>query len=248
LLADSVGCYVFVSSISVYRDLNQPDINEEYPLATLSDETVEDVGDDTYGGLKALCERAVQQVYGERALVIRPGLIVGPHDPTNRFTYWVTRAAQGGEVLAPIGPHYAVQVIDVHDLAEWTVRMAEAEASGVFNATGPDYPLTLGAILQTATDTTASDARFVWASEEFLLANDVTPWSELPLWERSDVKVHYVSSTRALAAGLTFRPLKITVRDTLDWARSLPPADPRPAGLTLRRERQLLSAWRSHAV
>ncbi|MEO8456847.1 MAG: NAD-dependent epimerase/dehydratase family protein [Chloroflexota bacterium] len=244
-LRDAVGRYVFVSTISVYKDLDSGGIDEEYPVATLSDESVEVVDGETYGGLKALCEQVVQDVYGERALVIRPGLIVGPHDPTNRFTYWVTRTVRGGEMLTPVGPQYPMQVIDVRDLAEWTLRMAADGAGGVFNATGPDYDLTLGTALAIAREVSKSDAKFVWASEEFLLASKVTPWAEMPLWMTGEVKVHEMSIDRALAKGLTFRRLETTVRDTLAWAQSEPAPNPPPAGMTAEREDELLAAWRA---
>lgn len=245
LLGDSAGRYVFISTISVYKDFDRAGIDEGYPLAALEDEAVEEVRGDTYGGLKVLCERAVRDIYGDRALIIRPGLIVGPHDPTHRFTYWATRVAHGGDVLAPVGSDYRIQVIDVRDLAEWALRMAEASASGIYNATGPDYGISLGALLETAKEVSGSDARFVWASEEFLLANNVTPWSLLPLWVPAGVKVHHTSIQRALDAGLKFRSLTQTVRDTLAWAQSAPPPDPPPAGLTPEREVELLAAWRA---
>lgn len=248
LLSDAVGRYVFISSISVYRDFDHSGIDEDYPLATLEDEAVEEVTGTTYGGLKALCERAVTGVFGDRALIIRPGLIVGPHDPTHRFSYWVVRTAAGGDVLAPIGPDYRVQFIDVRDLAEWSVRMAEANAGGVYNATGPEYGLTLGALLVAARNVAASDARFVWASEEFLLANAVTPWTGLPLWVPGGAKLHYASIARAIDAGLTFRPLADTVRDTLAWSQTEPPPDPPPSGITSEREAELLAAWAKQAT
>jgi 2'-hydroxyisoflavone reductase len=218
-------------------------VKEDDPLATLEDETTEDVAS-AYGGLKVLCEQVVQEVYGERALIIRPGLIVGPHDPTNRFTYWVTRVAQSSDVLAPHSPQYLVQLIDVRDLAAWTIRMADAGASGVYNATGPDTPLTFGEMLETAREVTKSEANLVWVREGFLLEHEVAPWSEIPLWMAEDVKWNQVNIDLALAAGLTFRPLGDTVRDTLAWAQEHEPPDPLPAGLSREREAQLLKAWR----
>src|SRR6266542_3549486 len=146
-LADAATHYTFVSSISVYRDFFKSGIDETYPTGTLEDETVEEITGDTYGPLKALCERAAQEVFPGRALIIRPGLIVGPHDSTDRFTYWVQRIARGGEVLAPTGPHLPLQLIDARDLAQWNVRMVETFADGTFNATGPAEPLTLGEVL-----------------------------------------------------------------------------------------------------
>lgn len=245
LLAGSVGRYIFISTISVYRDFDQTGIDEDYPLATLEDESVEEITGETYGGLKVLCERTVQDIYGERALVIRPGLIVGPHDPTNRFTYWVTRTAQGGDMLAPVSPEYDMQIIDVRDLTEWTIRMVEAGASGVYHATGPDTRLTLGKILETAQAVTGSDVNVIWADEAFLLENGVAPWMDLPLWMPGDVAVHKVSIDKAQAAGLTFRPLETTIRDTLAWAQTEPPPDPLPAGITRQREADLLAAWQA---
>jgi 2'-hydroxyisoflavone reductase len=244
-LRDAVGRHVFISSISAYKDMDSRGIDEDYPLAKLQDESVEVIDGETYGGLKALCEQVVQETYGERSLVIRPGLIVGPHDPTNRFTYWLTRTARGGEMLTPVSPDYPMQIIDVRDLAEWTLRVAADGVSGVFNATGPDYDLTLGTALESAKEVSKSDAKFVWASEEFLLANNVTPWVEMPLWLTGEVKVHEMSIDRALAAGLTFRPLATTVRDTLAWASNEPALDPPTAGMTPERENELLAAWRA---
>jgi 2'-hydroxyisoflavone reductase len=240
LLADAVERYVFISSISVYAEPVQPGADEDAPLATLQDETVEEITGETYGGLKVLCERVVQTVYGDRALIIRPGLIVGPHDPSNRFTYWVTRVAEGGKVLAPDDRNAPVQVIDVRDLAEWTLRMIEAGESGVYNATGPDVPLTLGRTLQTCKDATGSRAEFVWVAPQFLLDRGVAPWTEIPLWVAGDDALNQVSIKRATAKGLTFRPLATTVADTLAWARSEVTADPPRAGLAREREAELL--------
>jgi 2'-hydroxyisoflavone reductase len=243
-LVDSAGRYVFISTISVYRDLTQAGLNEEGALGTLSDESVEEVNGETYGPLKVLCERAVQDIHGDRATIIRPGLIVGPHDHTHRFTYWVTRPARGGEMLAPSGPDYKLQVIDVRDLAEWTLRMIAADRGGIYNATGPDYELKLGKVLETARKVSGSDAAFSWASEGFLLQNKVAPWSDLPLWIPDAMKIHHVNVSRALSAGLTFRPIEDTIRDTLAWAKTQPAPDT-PPGLSPEREGELLEALRS---
>src|SRR5439155_12391517 len=179
--AGSATHYTFVSSISVYVDPSVP-VAETAPVATLVDPGVEQVTGETYGGLKALCERAVVDAFGERALVVRPGLIVGPHDPTDRFTWWVRRVARGGEVLAPGRPEAPAQVIDARDLAAWTIRMAERGAGGTFNATGPARRLTLGELLDACRAATGSDARFSWVDEAFLLERGVQPWDELPIW------------------------------------------------------------------
>ena len=242
LLAGHVGKYIFISSISVYADLSQPGIDEDAPVATLEDETTEDIAS-AYGGLKVLCEQTVQDIYADQTLVIRPGLIVGPHDPSHRFTYWATRAAQGGDMLAPQSADYPMQVIDVRDLAAWTIRMAEANGSGVFNATGPAIPLTFGEMLNTAREVAQSNANPVWVSEEFLLEHEVAPWSEIPLWLPGNSGWSQVNIDRALAAGLTCRPLDETMRDTITWAKTQELPDPPPAGLSHDREAELLRKW-----
>lgn len=252
LLADSVGFYVFVSSMSVYADFSRPN-DEDSPVAKLADETVEEVAGETYGGLKALCERAVEEAMPGRALHVRAGLIVGRYDSTGRFPYWTARVARGGEVLAPAPPGRQIQFVDARDLSGWMLRMAEARGAGVFNACGPDYTLTMGRFLEECRDVSRSDARFTWAGEEFLLGRGVQPWGELPLWlPWSNEKFRYFMAEncdRAIAAGLTFRPLAETIRDTLAWqdagSPGLPPdvlAAP-AATLTHEREEELLRAW-----
>ncbi|HSL44049.1 MAG TPA: NAD-dependent epimerase/dehydratase family protein, partial [Anaerolineales bacterium] len=149
VLEPNVPRYVFISSISVYENFRKVGINESDPVGKIQDETVEEITGEMYGPLKALCEETVRDIFGlERSLIIRPGLIVGPHDPTDRFTYWPVRVARGGDVLAPQKPDAAIQIIDVRDLAEWIIRLIEANASGTYNATGPDYELTLGKLLE----------------------------------------------------------------------------------------------------
>jgi 2'-hydroxyisoflavone reductase len=231
---------VFISSRSVYGDMSRPGSDESAAVAMLEDPGTEEVTGETYGGLKVLCERAVQDVYGDRALIIRPGLIVGPHDPSNRFTYWVTRTAAGGRVLAPDDRSAPVQVIDVRDLAEWTIRMLEGGASGVYNATGPATLLTLGETLEACREATRSEAEFVWVPPQFLLDQGVAPWTEIPLWVAGDDALNQVSIERALAKGLTLRPLGATIADTLAWARTQEEAEPLRAGLTREREAELL--------
>ena len=240
LLAPNVDRYIFVSSISVYREPISAGAAENAPVAGLADETVEQVTGETYGALKALCERAVQDVFGERSLIIRPGLIVGPHDPPHRFTYWVTRLADGGDVLAPDDRSAPVQVIDVRDLAEWTLRMAEAGAGGVFNATGPAQPLTLEETLLACKAAAGSDANLQWVDPQLLLAAGVQPWTELPLWAPGEEALNQVSIAAARAAGLTFRPLEQTISDTLTWARTQEPPANGSAGLAREKEADLL--------
>lgn len=251
LLQDSVEHYTFISSISVYAHLPQVGMDESAPVGTLEDESVEQITGETYGPLKALCEQAVERHFPQRALHVRAGLIVGPHDPTDRFTYWVVRAARGGEVLAPARPDYLTQFIDVRDLAEWTIRMAEARHAGTYNATGPLQPLPMGELLQAARDASGSDAQFTWVSEAFLLENKVAPWSELPLWipdsDPDAAGFSTVRCARALAAGLRYRPLADTLRDTLAWAQARPAEHAWRAGLTPEREAELLAAWHNQS-
>jgi 2'-hydroxyisoflavone reductase len=239
LLAPSVGRYVFVSSISVYAGFAEPP-TEDSPLAVLDDPASEDV-QEHYGALKTLCEAEVERALPGRALVVRPGLIVGPDDPTDRFTYWPLRARRGGEILAPAPPDRPVQFIDVRDLAEWIVRMAEAGATGAFNATGRPRQLTFEALLD------ACGAKQVtWVDDTFLLEHEVGEFAELPLWiaEGNDEwrSFQLVDISRALASGLTFRPLAETVRDVPVWTGQGAPRQGK-AGLAPEREAELLAAW-----
>ncbi|MGV3720034.1 MAG: NAD-dependent epimerase/dehydratase family protein, partial [Actinomycetota bacterium] len=233
LLAERVAHYTFVSSISVYADLKQAGADERAPVETLDDPTVEEVSGETYGPLKALCEQAAEAALPGRTLNVRPGLIVGPHDPSHRFTYWPRRVAQGGEALAPGTPDAPVQNIDARALAAWMLTMIEARQAGVFNATGPDFRLSMGQTLETCRAISGSDARFTWVADEFLTAAGVAPYTEMPLWVPASEGGDGFSSvdcTAARKAGLTFRPLKDTVRDTLEWDASPPEDAARPAG------------------
>jgi 2'-hydroxyisoflavone reductase len=251
LLAAQAGFYVFVSSISVYKDWpGVSAIDESYNVSALEDPSVEEVNGETYGALKALCEREVEAAFNGRCAIVRPGLIVGPYDPTNRFTYWPDRVARGGEVLAPGRPENHTQIIDARDLADWLVTLAERRTTGVYNATGPDYPLTMQRALETMREESGSDARFTWVSDEFLERNEVGAWMEMPLWipEKEGPGVGDVNCGRALAAGLTFRPLEETVRDTLAWRKMAPTDAEWPAGLKPDRERELLALWHNDSA
>jgi 2'-hydroxyisoflavone reductase len=248
LLRDAIGHYTFISTISVYKALPRPGMDETAPVGTLEDETVEEITEQTYGPLKALCEAAVEAALPGRALAIRPGLIVGPLDPTDRFTYWPHRVAQGSEVLAPGTPEHPVQFIDARDLAAWSLRMTERGATGTFNATGPAQPLSMGTLLEMCRDVSESDAQFIWVDEEFVLKSGLQPWTELPLWipasHADSAGMNSVSMARALQAGLTFRPLAATVRDTLAWEAARPADYTWRAGLPREREAEVLAAWR----
>ncbi|MDX2141084.1 MAG: SDR family oxidoreductase [Chloroflexota bacterium] len=246
-LADAVERYVFISTISVYSDALQPESDESGPLATLDDPTTDVVDGATYGGLKVLCEQAAETALPGRVLQVRSGLIVGPHDPTDRFTYWVARVAAGGEVLAPDSPSTRVQFIDVRDEAEWIINMAAARATGIYNVTGPTAPLTMGEVLETCRAVSGSDAQLVWVSAEFLQAHDIQPFRDMPLWvpEGHDAVLR-LRVNKAVADGLTFRPLATTIADTLAWHRTRPAAEQAAlqAGITAEREAELLREWK----
>jgi 2'-hydroxyisoflavone reductase len=252
MLANAVEHYTFISTISVYAKLDAPGLDENTPVAMLDDPHVEEVTGETYGALKALCEQAAEEAMPGRVLVLRPGLIVGPHDPTDRFSYWVQRVARGGEVLAPGQPERQIQVIDARDLAEWNLRMVEAQQTGVFNATGPDGVLAIGGFLDTCKAVTHSDAQFTWADEAFLLEQGVAPWQELPLWMPSSEEdmrsVLQVSIARATAAGLRFRPLADTIRDTYAWLAQRPADHEWRSGLAPAREADVLAAWHARGA
>lgn len=250
LLAENVKQYVFISTISVYAGFPNPGMNEEAPVGKVDDETIEQVTGASYGPLKALCEQAAEKAMPGRVTNIRPGLIVGPGDPTDRYTYWPVRVARGGEVLAPGTPKDPVQVIDVRDLAEWTMKTIEDGTVGVFNATGPanTAPLTIGAMLDACKTACGSDAKFTWADADFLAAQGVQPWGHMPVWLPPVGEMGGMSQmdvSKAVAKGLTFRPHVETARDTLAWWNAQP-EDRRQrlrAGLPAERETAVLAAF-----
>ena len=257
-LADHVGHYAFVSSCSVYADFSEPAREDETPLIRLDDTSDESLEGDRYGGFKALCEQVVAEVFPGRSARLRAGLIVGPHDPTGRFTYWPKRVARGGEVLSPGRKGRQVQFIDVRDLGAWIVDLGERAEAGTFNATGPVPPVTMGELLETARAVSGSNARFTWVDERFLLEQEVGEWMELPLWiaENGDPawrRFLEVDVGRAVQAGLKTRPVADTVRDTLEWAlQTGDPGAPLASGLQLgvaglqpEREAALLTEWRA---
>jgi len=240
-LADSVGHYLFISTVSVYANLASGN-REDSPLAELGDLPDDRLTDDysNYGALKALCEAAVAEVYGDRHATVRPGLIVGAHDPTGRFTYWPHRVARGGEVVAPAPPERAVQFIDVRDLGGWLVELSERREGGAYNAIHPGVRWV--ELLETCVEVAGSDATFRWVSDELLAEHEVGEWMELPLWiaDPNEAGMHDTDVSRAVAAGLTYRPLEQTVRDTLELAEPV-----EGVGLTPEREAELLAAAHS---
>jgi 2'-hydroxyisoflavone reductase len=249
-LCDTVGRYAFVSSISVYSDFTDaPD--ESSPVAELADPNSEDIPRD-YGALKAACERIVASTFGERALNIRPGLIVGPFDPTGRFTYWPMRLARGGEVLAPADPAADVQFIDARDLARWIVHLVERRVGGVFNATGPAQQLRFDTFLETAARALGAQCRFTWVGADFLQKAGVQAWTELPLWVDDAPGLNRTRVSRALEAGLSFTALDTTVTDTFAWAqtevRARGPAALGSAGLEPEKESRVLTAWARRSI
>jgi 2'-hydroxyisoflavone reductase len=253
VLGPNIGHYVYVSSVSVYSDTSKPGVDETAAVATIADPTTEKIDGQTYGALKALTEKAAEAAMPGKVSVVRPGLIVGPEDPSDRFTYWPVRVARGGEVLAPGAPDDPVQLIDVRDLGEFLVRLIEDRTTGVFNALGPDHTLTLGQMLESCKQAVGSDARFTWADAEFLEKQGVHAWSDMPVWvppHGDSAGFARVSNARALKAGLTFRPIAETAKATLAWFRSLPEErrSKLRAGLTAEREAKVLAAWKAQAV
>jgi 2'-hydroxyisoflavone reductase len=249
LVSGSVEHYTFVSTIAAYAGFPSVVGLDEYaPLATLPEGAGTRVTPATVGPLKAACERALAAVLGDRVLIVRAGLLAGPHDPSDRFTYWPRRVARGGEVLAPDRPAMPVQLIDARDLARWIVDGAEARRTGAFNATGPAEPLTMEQLLEACRAVTGADARFTWVDESFLLASGVKPRMDLPLWMPDGRGAATADCRRALAAGLRLRPLHETVRDTLAWDAARPPEAPRRAGIAPGREAELLAAWHQQHV
>ena len=247
-LKDRVGHYIFVSSISAYADLSNPGIDEDHPLGTLEDPAVEQVTEETYGPLKAACENVVRQIYGSRYTVIRPTYIVGPGDPTDRFTYWPVRVSRGGEMLAPGKSGDPAQFIDVRDLAGFIATCVEHRHTGNYNVCNPPRSVNMGQLLDSSRKISRADTSFVWVDEAFIEAQGFKG-NEIPIW--SPTKGEYagaalVQSARAEAKGLKFRPLDVTVSDTLAWHATRPPErrDRLRAGLTMEQEHALLGKWR----
>jgi 2'-hydroxyisoflavone reductase len=257
VLKGHVGQYIFISTISAYAANDTP-ADETAALAVYKGdnamaETNKSLGANPqlYGPLKALSEKEALSQYGEAATtIVRPPLIVGPGDGTDRFTYWPVRLARGAEILAPGDGTDPVQFIDARDLAEWTVRLAEQRTTGAFNACGPAQPITMRRMLEGIAKGIHVDPRFAWAPDDFLKANKVSAWSNMPVWipaKGATLGFHRRDISRAIAAGLTYRPLALTAADTLAWFRTLPAERQAKlrAGLTPEREAELLSKLRA---
>ena len=256
ILKGNVERYVFISTISVYADTSKPGTDENAPLAKYTGpdamkETRESILASNYalyGPLKALSEQEAEKWFPKKTLIIRPGLIVGPRDETDRFTYWPVRIDRGGEVLAPGDPKDPVQFIDGRDLAEWVIRMVEQRETGIYNATGPEKTLGVGQMLEGIKAANKSKANFTWVPTDFLQAQKVEPWSDMPVWvppQGEEGGMGRINIQRALGKGLTFRPLAETARDTLAWFKSQSAERQATvkAGLSAEREAEVLAAW-----
>jgi len=255
-LAGAVERYVFVSSESAYSDLSAG-LDESRPVHKPPPDGVEGPILEHYGPLKVGCERAVEAALPGRAIILRAGLLVGPRDPLNRFAYWVTRVAEGGEVLAPGGPEQPVQILDVRDLAPWALTAAAEGRQGIVNAIG-ERGLSLGGLLDTCRTVSSSDARVTWVDEDFLEQHEVEPWDGLPLWLPSRLSLTGMldgDDGRAREWGLTTRPVAETVRDVLAFERSRTQGAPgvsagmklEAAGISREKERQVLAAWHARS-
>lgn len=255
VLKGNVDRYVFISTISVYPDpLPAAGVDENSELAKYDGpdpykETLEAMragGFKTYGPLKVLSEKEAEKWFPGKTLVIRPGLIVGPRDETDRFTYWPVRVDRGGEVLAPGNPDDPVQYIDGRDLAEWTIRMVENRETGIYNATGPAKRIGVSGMLNGIKDAEKSNATFTFVPSDFLKQQKVEAWSDMPVWAGDELGLSRTKIDRALNKGLTFRSLADTARDTLSWFKSLPQdrQTKMKAGVTADREAEVLAAWK----
>ena len=240
---DKVKTYTFISSISVYKDFSDMTMNENSEVSTLEDETVEEITGETYGPLKYLCEKAVTDIYKDNAVIIRPGLIVGEDDPSDRFTYWIYRINQGGNVLAPGPKEKNVQFIDVKDLADFTLKMTENNVSGTYNATGPAEKLSFEKLLEECKNVSGSSAEIVWADQKFLLDENIAPYTELPLWLPDEMDGgNNCNINKALGKGLKIRPLEETIKDTLKFISSKKDYTLK-SGLKSEKEAELIIKW-----
>ncbi len=247
-LRDRVGHYTFVSTVSVYADVATPGVDVDGELVTTDDPDAPRVTNENYGALKVVCEDIAREVYADRACIVRPGLIVGPHDPSDRFTYWPRRFDLGGEAIVPAWPGMPVQLADGRDLGEWMVRLAQERTSGTFNGCGPLVPWRLDEVIAACVRAAGADAAEpVWIDEAFLLQHEVAPWAELPVWIPSDsptAGMLAVSVQRSVDAGLTFRSIDDVVADTLAWDRTRRD-QPLRGPLDADKEAAVLARWKA---
>jgi 2'-hydroxyisoflavone reductase len=255
LLDGHVPHYIFISSIAVYTNFAKAGIDEDYELASLKNPTDETVTGESYGGLKVLCEKIVESVYGQRGTIIRPTYIAGPGDHTDRFTYWPWRVSKGGVMLAPGTPNDPFQYIDVRDLADFMRVCVEKNVTGKYNLCGPQGAVTMGSLLFEAKRITKANTTFQWATPEFLTAQELigekAKGNFIPIWQPptgDDAGLLLVSPARARKKGLKFRSLETTIRDTLDW-QAKRPEDKQvlKAGLTMEKEKELLTLLQAEA-
>lgn len=250
LLKDSAKHYIFISTISVYSDNSKVGMDETGAVATTDAPNDEKITGLNYGALKALSEKEAEKSFPGRTTVIRPGLIVGPGDYSDRFSYWPLRIDRGGDVMAPGDPNDPVMFIDARDLAEWSIRMAEQGDFGTYNAMGPKARLSMAELLYGIRAVTTADVKFTWVDAEFLAAQKVSAWADMPVWvpgTGETAGLHTMSNARAVSKGLAFRPLADTAKATLDWFKALTPErqEKLRAGIKPQREVEVLAAWRA---
>jgi len=246
LLAPNVNRYVYISTVSVYADFSVPN-DEDSALAIVEDESIEEVTDKTYGALKALCERrAAAEIDPDKLAVLRPTYICGPGDPTDRFSYWPIRTRQGGEMIWPGTPDDLVQIVDVRDLALFTIDCIDREIDGVYNTVNANL-CNMGSMLEDSRAVSAAQVDPVWIDGDFLTSKGLKGGSDFPVWH--GVEELEFNSERAVRAGMQSRPVRETARDLLTWWDTLP--DERTAkldtGISAEKEAEIIAAWKARA-
>ncbi len=248
VLEGNVGRYLFISSTGVYFPYEVANKNEDTPVSDDVEPNMEEVTDSSFGPLKVLCEREAEKWFPGRTTVVRPHLIVGPGDNSDRFTYWPRRIARGGEVLCPGNPDDPVQIIDVRDLARFIILCLEEGKSGIFNGAGPYSGLTIGGLVHGARACFSNEISFTWADREFLAEHGIGGWTDLTVWLPPVGELEHmcrIDGSKAVREGMTFRPLAETVRDTYQWWLQLPQEkrDKPRCGLAAQKEAEVLAAW-----
>lgn len=250
ILAKATDHYTFISTISVYDNFNQFNIDEDFPLAKLDGICDENITGKTYGPFKAGCEKVIRTYFPENSLIVRPGLIVGPYDPTDRFTYWVRRVSEGGNVLVPNTLKHRLQIIDVRDLAKWIVKMVEERAVGIYNATGPKDDLSFERFIEECSQFAKRKVNLIWVNETFLIDNKLDNWNKFPLWLSAKsnmidlIGLFSINSKKAEQKGLSCRPLSETISATLKWDEKRIDRKMK-VGLTLEEEENILKNMES---